>query len=416
MATQPTPTQAPSANAGSTALPFLPNSIPQIGNMKYDGDNTAAYTVGGAWDLETPGGDLGLLDNIILRVYGTITPNLGATPGQLAWSVMQSFFTGITLKLGDTRIREAHPFYFAIRNHILRRRYAENAHFNWGFTNYYARNYNASVLPALTGSTALDFVWELEIPVRWIAASLMGALPTGDSTTPVKLELVAPKSLYGVDPQNNLILAANGATATISATIEATYDYRIPLSFTPLTSGESIATPVVGNTVRVAAVSKALSQVGSEIQFPIQNFKTTTLLMLVLQDGNANADAASGTNGTGLSTGFLSQLRLRYNSSTPEIIDLDNDQKFKHFNRALRTAYGEDLPDGVIPIVFGQQNWGDGFFNEPNLDPVAQLTNFSNFKQAYFGVTVASGQTLNSAGSGLARGVLWQEWLEPVGY
>ncbi len=400
------------AQTSSQAIPFAnaSNPRPSVFQISGGGATTATYTPGGeAVEFDTKPGDLGLSESILIRVYGTITPTLGS--GAAVWSVMESFFKEIKIKRGDTPIKSVHPFFFILRNKLMRRGYEVNGA-PFGGTNYFAKANLPQALPTITGATAINFVWGLYIPTRWLRSLLNDMYPVGDSDNPLKIELTPAAAAYGVDPQNAPVLVSGGATVAFSATIAASYVYRSVLSYTP---NVTVQNPVVGRVLRVGSGSQSITSIGSETTIVPVAKKPTTLLVAVVQDGNANAGAAAGTNGTGLSTSELSQLEFVL-STDAKVLNLDAAEKFIAYQENLRLAYGLDLPDGVFPLVFPQQSWASGFNDDPNLDPLAQIPDFSTWREAFLSLTVASGTTLNSAGSGLARVVLYQEWLESVNY
>ncbi len=396
----------------SQVIPFAAASNPRPGVFQVSGggSTTATYTPGGeAVEFDTKPGDLGLSESILIRVYGTITPTLGS--GAAVWSVMESFFKEIKIKRGDTTIKSVHPFFFKLRNQIMRRGYEVNGA-PFGGTNFFADTNLPHALPTITGAAAIDFVWGVYIPTRWLRSLLNDMYPVGDSDNPLKIELTPAGAAYGVDPQNNPVIVSGGATVAFSANIAASYIYRSVLSYTP---GAKVGNPTVGRVLRVGSSTQSVVNIGAETTILPVAKKPTTLLVAVFQDGNANAAAAAGVNGTGLSTTELSQLEFVL-STDAKVLNLDATEKFIAYLENMRLANGLNFPDGVFPLVFPQQSWGSGFFDDPNLEPLAEIPDFSIWREAFLSLTVASGTTLNSAGAGLARVVLYQEWIESVSY
>lgn len=397
--------------AQSNVVSFAQASNPRFGVFQVEGsgNKSATYTLGQSITFDTSPGDLGLSEGILIRVDGTITPTLGT--GAAVWSAMQSFFSAVRLKRGDTPIKDVHPFFYVLRNRIMRRGYGTEAA-PFGGNNFFAKTYLAQPLPTITGSAAINFVWSLFIPTRWLRALLNDMYPVGDADNPLKIELVVPAAAYGVDPQNVPVIVSGGATVALAATVTASYVYRSVLSYTP---GVQVQSPTVGRVLRVGSSSVPVQSIGSETTITPPAKRPTNMLIAIFQDGNANAAAAAGVNGTGLSTVELSQLEFVL-STDAKVLNLDVLEKFVAYQQSLRYAYGFDFPDGVFPIIFPQQSYGSGWYDDPNLEPLNQLPDFSVWREAFLSLTVASGSTINSAGGGLARLVLYQEWLETVNY
>lgn len=398
--------------ANTVAVPFLDASVPQIGGMRNANQAAATYEAGTSYTFSGKAGDVGLAEFIRVRVFGTATQTAGTgtSPG-VAWSAMESFFTSVRVKLGDTPIKEVHPFYFRVRN-LTRRRNFLPGHAPANQSNIASKNLPFALPTLTTSGSAYNFVWELLIPLRWLRSELIGGIPTGDSTNPVNVELFTPQNLYGVDPQNNLFIVSGGTTVAVTATVTATYVYRTAMSYTP---GISIAAPVVGQTVRATSTTQAIDIVGDETPVTVTAKRPTSALFLILQDGNATPVPATGANGSGLSTNMLSRLRFVL-SNQATVFDLDTDEKLYAYLDAFRLSNEVDLPDGVVPITFDQEGWLSGFYNDPNLEDIAQFPNFGQWRNAFVGFTVASGYTLNSSGSDLARAVLYQEFFDAVSY
>lgn len=388
-------------------VPFLPFSNAQIQDL-----GSQAYAVtGGRLTFTSLAGRMGMADGAFITIRGTVTPTLGA--GAALWSTMRSLFRQVTVSQGGKTYKQFHPVYLVTRLLTERRLYNLNASLHPGgdaqASPFYAANLGGS-LPALVGAAALPFVFTFYLPFRWRRNLLAGMFPIGDSTRPLVIDLDLPTAGYGVDPQNFPVIVSGGATVAFAATVEASLVYREVL---PYRAGIAVAQPVVGTQLRVSQLSTAITGVGAEFSVPQLDQTPHAGMFSYIQDGNANAAAGAGVNGSGLTTLNVSRMRYTLTSQAP-VLDLDTPVKLYNWLLAQRLQYGVDLPDGFFPIKFGEDDHSTGFNNDPNDDTLWQLPDFSVWANSLIGVTLTG--AINGAGAGLARILTVSEWLEPAGY
>ncbi len=398
------------APAAPAALNFLAGSVVQYD----DCDGPQTYALGKNLTFQSTTGDIGLAEGVFVRFKLAVTPTI-ATGHSAIWSLLHSFATQVTISQGGEQFKQVHPAFFEQREFVMRRLYRQNYALSAG-SRFYPSGHIGGTLPALATGVTANIVYTFFIPFRWIRnpAVNIGMFPVGDSANALKIVLQTPAEFAGLDPENNAILMVAGDSATVTGTVDCTIAYRSVLSYKP---GQSVTPPVVGTQVKVAQQAQAINSVGSEIVLQHGNLFPHPLIITLTEDGNANPDAATEVNGTGLSSLFLSRFRFSLTKQTP-VFDLSEEQTIAAYWAANRYAYGDDLIDGVWPYapILETGAVGAGYWTDPTDEWLQQIPNFADWKNALTGVTVASGQTINSAGAGLARITEFAEYLVGVNY
>lgn len=394
----------------SAASAFLPFSNPEFSNL-----GTQTYAAGSLLEFTSIAGDLGLCEAALITVNLNVTPTIASGNG-MAWSAMRSFFNRVQVEQGGETYKDVHPWFFILRNALNRRLYLPNyfnSNLGGDFPNsQYAISTLGGALPALATGVAATATFQFLIPFRWLRGRLEGMFPIGDSSNPLSIRLSIPKTLSGNDPENNLVIISPGSSDSItvnSGSVNVVLIFRSALAYAPNTT---ISTPVVGSQLKVTQSSNALSQVGSEVATDHSNRYPHTMIITVVESGDANSD--SGNTGL-MNANNISRFRFILTTKTP-IIDLDEAPKIAAFFAGQREELGFDLPDGVFPFFPLFQQHGIGYFNDPNLEEVHQIPDFNIWRNALTGVTVASGTAINSSGAALARIRTFSEFLIAVDY
>lgn len=395
----------------SAASAFLPFSNPEFSNL-----GTQTYAAGSLLGFTSIAGDLGLCEAALITVNLNVTPTI-ASGNSIAWSPMRSFFNRVQVEQGGETYKDVHPWFFILRNALNRRMYLPNYNNTNVGGDYspsqYATGYLGNTLPGLVTGTAASAVFQFLIPFRWLRGRLEGMFPIGDSSNPLTIRLSIPTPIYGSDPENNLFLVHSPSTDSVainSGTVNVVLIFRSALAYAPNTT---ISTPVVGSQLKVVQSSVGFTQIGSEISVGHSNRYPHTMIVTVVEDGNANTDTH---NTLGMMNAInISRFRFILTTKTP-VIDLDEAPKIAAFFSGQREELGFDLPDGVFPFFPLFQQHGIGYFNDPNLEEVHQIPDFNIWRNALTGVTVASGTAINVAAPGLARVRTFSEFLIAVDY
>ena len=395
-----------------TVSNFLPFSNPNYSDLGSQTWNTSSQI-----EFQSIGGTLGLAEAAIVSFTMTVTPTI-ASGNSMDWSPMRTFANRVTISQGGETYKDIHPFFWIVRNAVMRRLWLPNyANSNVGgdyATSQYAASNLGTTLPALTTETAVTARFTFIIPFRWINGKLEGCFPIGDSSNPLVLNFFTPKTVAGTDPENNLFMIVPNSTDSVAiknATVKVILVYRTALSYAP---NVTIATPVVGTQLKVTQSSIALNNVGSEVTVSHSNRFPHSMILTIVEDGNANPNTSGNTLGL-MNAANISRFRYKLTSETP-VIDLDTDDKIFAYFQAQRLQLGFDLPDGVFPYFPLFEENGSGYFTDPNLQNLHQIPDLNLWRNTMTGVTVASGTTINASASNIARIRTYSEMVVPVSY
>lgn len=413
-----TATVAGQANANQQGLPFLPFSVARP--QECDG-SPQTYATGTDFIFTSKSGVEGMAEAIVFVLTLPVTPTI-ASGNKMVYSPMRSFFNEFKLSQGGQTYRDTHPYYYVLENAAMRYRRILNrvpsVGEEWATSQWATANLPPTSLPALTTGTAVTITYVMVIPLRKFRGSAAGMFPVGDATIPLRIELFSPTALAGSDPENNPFLITAGSSDTVAinsgSTIRCYLWYRTPLVYA---ASGSVAAPVVGTQWIHTRTQTPLTSVGSETYVAHRNLYPHDMIFHLIEDGNANANATTSPgNYLGmLGAGSISRYQFRL-TSTDTVDDLDTAQKIQAWLYGWQMQWGLQLPDGLWPYVPILGEAGLGLYTDQDLQVLHQFPNFQVWQNTQTVFTVASGTSLNSSGTGLARITTLASYMSAVGW